>query len=187
MKIFSRLSSALILSIALYGCGGGGNGGGNGGDSYLGDNDLLPAGKATLTFSAASAAPLAAPISGIDFTLTLPPGISVATASNLPGKILDSSLTTGSAPELKTTNLAFGSYSASTNKVHLTMATTSDTFRSGEFLRLACTVAANTNITLGGLKAGAPVTVIKASGIDPATTSTVVLTNSLNVTLGALR
>jgi len=177
MKMCLRMIWGMLIAMALYGCGGGSDGAAPVTDSYV-----FPAGKATLAFTAMSTAHLAVPISGIDFTVTLPPGMSVATAAGASGQISTASIVPGSA--LTGTNLAFGTYSASNGKTHLSMVTTSDSYRSGEFLRLTCTVAGNTNITLGGLKAlNTPVT-LDAVGYDPVSKSTVTLANSVKVILG---
>lgn len=186
MKICLRvIMSGLVLAV-LNGCGGGGNGGDGGVGKPITDSYVFPAGKATLVFSAMSTAKLAASVSGIDFTITLPQGMSVATTGGLSGPIESSWVTPGSS--LSGTNLAFGSYSASSGKTRLGMATTSNSYRSGEFLRLVCTVAPNTSITLGNLKAqNSPVMVLKAVGYDSVTKSTLTLTNNVMVTLGAVK
>lgn len=179
MNICLKLICAMFAMLALFGCGGGDTGGGAP-DSYV-----FPAGTATLTFTAMSTAHLTAPISGIDLSLTLPQGMSVTTTGGVSGQISTASLMPGSS--LVGTNLAFGTYSASSGTVRLSTVTTSDTFRSGEFLRLSCTVAPNTNITLGSLKAlNSPLPALKAVGYDPATMSTVDLSARLKVTLGAV-
>ncbi len=180
MKIYLRVICAALV-LALYGCGDDGGGGGPVGDGYV-----FPAGKATVTFSAMSTARLSAPVSGIDLSITLPAGMSVATSGGSSGRIENASVVPGAG--LTGTNLAFGTYSASTNKVHLSMATTSDTFRSGEFLRLTCAVASRTSITLGILRSlNTPVTLLKGVGYYPASKSTKDLTGALKVALGAVR
>lgn len=180
MKATLNLTLLALACMILFGCGGGGDSGGAVDDSYL-----FPAGTATLTFSAMSTATLPAPISGIDFIVTLPQGMSVTTSGNS-GQIAVASVTAGSA--LSGTNLAYGSYSASTRTAHLTMATTSNTFRAGEFLRLSCNVDLGSTITLADVKAlNAPVNIIGASGYDPVARSTVSLTDKIAVTLGAVR
>lgn len=147
---------------------------------------VLPAGKSVIAFSSISTARLAAPISGIDFTFVLPPGMSVATPNGLSGKIDDEAVQPGAG--MAGTNLAFGSYSASTRKVYLGMATTSDTYRGGEFLRLVCNVDPGTNVTLGNLRAlNNPVVMEKAVGFDSTTNSTVLLTGSLKVLIEQVR
>lgn len=173
----------ILIALAfttLYGCGGGGDGGGS---TPITDSYVFPAGKATITFSAMSTATLPAPVNGIDFSLTLPAGMSLTTADGTSGQIDSTTITSGSA--LTGTSLAYGSYSTSTRRAHLSMATTSSSYRSGEFLRLTCTVAANTSITLGSLKSGSPVTITEAVGYDTTTESTVLLTDKVKVTIGA--
>lgn len=169
--------AALALFATLSGCGGDSTS--TGGDAYV-----FPAGKSVITFSALSTARLAVPISSIDVSITLPPGMSVVTSGGGSGSIDTASVLAGSA--LTGTNLAFGSYSASTRKVRLSMTTASSSYRSGEFLKLLCDVAPNTSISLVALRTlNMPVPVIKAVGYDPATRSTVVLTNRVAVTIEA--
>lgn len=178
-KILALVGLTMAVA-ALYGCGDSG-GSGTATDSYT-----FPAGKATLAFTAMSTATLPVSVSGIDFTLVLPPGMDVTTTAGGSGQIVTDTLTAGST--LTGTNLAYGSYSASTRKAYLSMATTSDTYRSGEFLRLACTVESGTAITLGGLKTlNTPVPVVKAVGYDAATNSTVDLTGKLAVSIGTVQ
>ena len=181
MTLKLKLIGAALAVTALFGCGGDGGGSGPVADTYV-----FPAGKATLTFPAMSTAQLGAPVSGIDFTLKLPAGMSVTTASGGSGQIETASVTAGTA--LTGTNLAYGSYSASTRKAYLTMATTSDTYRAGEFLRLSCTVGSGTSITLADLKAlNSPTTLTKAVGLDAGTSTTVQLTDKVRLTIGAVR
>lgn len=182
MRMFQKVTALAVTALALYGCGGGG---GDGGGGTIDDSYVFPAGAATITFSAMSTAQLPASVSGIDLTLTLPQGMSVTTTGGTSGQIATASVVPGSA--LTGTNLAFGSYSAASRKTHLSMVTTSDSYRQGEFLRLTCTVASNSGITLGSLKSGSPVTVVKAVGYNSATSSTVVLTGKLKVNLGAVK
>ena len=176
-RIMLLLLVVLTLFAALSGCGGDSTS--TGGDAYV-----FPAGKSVITFSALSTARLAIPISAIDVSITLPPGMSVATSGGGSGSIDTASVRAGSA--LAGTNLAFGSYSASTRKVRLSMTTASNSYRSGEFLTLLCDVAPNTSISLVALRTlNTPVPVIKAVGYDSATRSTVVLTNKIAVTIEA--
>lgn len=175
MSFLKRFALIGAASMALSGCGGGSSDPAT--DSYM-----FPAGKATLAFSAISTATLPTSISGIDFDITLPQGMTVATAGGVSGQIETASVQPGAA--LNGTNLAFGSYSVSTGKARLSMATTSSSYRAGEFLRLACTVAPSANITLGNLKAlNNPVTVVKAVGYDPVTQDTVALTGKVKILL----
>lgn len=173
-----KLAVPFLVIATLSGCGDD-DGGGAITDAYV-----FPAGRATLTFIAMSTAQLPAPINGVDFSIVLPQGMSVTTQNGGSGQIDNTTVIPGSA--LTGTNLAYGSYSASTRKAYLAMATTSSTYRSGEFLRLFCTVAPDTRITLGSLKAlNSPTAVTKAVGYDSSTTSTVQLTGKVSVTIGA--
>jgi hypothetical protein len=184
MRIYQKAIGVVVMLTALYGCGGGGGDSSSGGQ--VADSYVFPAGKATLTFSAMSTAQLSAPISGLDFSLVMPQGMSVTTANGTSGQIDGTTVTPGSA--LTGTSLAFGSYSTSTRKAHLGMTTTSDKYRVGEFLRLVCTIAPNKSISLGDLKtANSPVVIIKTVGYDSATSSTVQLTDKVKVTIGAVR
>lgn len=177
MKAIMKLVCAALMIVSLNGCG---NDGGQVTNDYV-----FPAGKTTLAFSAMSTAMLSAPISGVDFYIKLPAGMSLTTESGVSGQIENASVMPGGA--LTGTNLAFGAYSASIRKARLSMVTTSNTYRSGEFLRLVCTVAPNTNITFGDLVAlNSPVAVAKTTGYDPVTMSTVILTNKVKVTIGVL-
>ena len=183
MHSFLKVVAALSLVSVLYGCGDSSNWELTNQSAPQADSHVFPAGKSVVTFSAYSSASLSAPISAIDLSITLPPGMSVATAGGVSGPIDTASVTPGSA--LGGTNLAFGSYSVSTRKVRLSMTTTSSSYRSGEFLRLVCDVAATPAITLGDLRAlNNPVPVVKVVGYNPATQSTVVLTGNVKAAIG---
>jgi hypothetical protein len=148
---------------------------------------VLPKGRSAIAFSAFSTARLAAPISGVELSITLPEGMSVPTSGGTnSGPIETTALVAGTA--LTGTNLAFGSYSASTRKVRLSMTTTSSSYRQGEFLRLFCDVTGAAPVTLGDLRAlNSPVVIKKAVGYDAASQSTVLLTNKLMVTVDAVK
>lgn len=177
MKILQKLMGILLLSLALYGCGH---------DQSTPAGNAFPAGNTTLAFSAYSTATLPASISGIDLTITLPVGMSVATVNGLSGPITTESVKPGTL--LAGTNLAYGSYSASTRKVYLSMATTSDKFRSGEFLRLNCIVEPNTSITLDDLRAlNNPVVIKKAVGFDSVVNSTLNLAGELELLMNVVK
>jgi hypothetical protein len=173
--------------MALSGCGDSDNDGLRSSSDPVAINDsyLFPAGKATLVFSVISTTRLDAPVSGIDIAVTLPHGMSVSTTSGVSGQITPAAIASG--PQLSGTNLSFGTYSASTGKIRLNMATTSTGYRTGELLRLTCSVAPNTNITLTELKAlNSPVVVLKAVGYDPVSKNSVLLNEKLQVTLNAI-
>lgn len=183
MHRFLKIMAALSLVSALYGCGDSNNWQLTNQTAAKDDSYVFPAGKSVITFSAYSSSSLPVPISAIDLSVTLPPGMSVATAGGVSGPIETAAVTPGSA--LTGTNLAFGSYSTATRKVRLSMTTTSGSYRSGEFLRLVCDIAATPSITLGDLRMlNNPVPVVKAVGYNSATKSTVVLTGKVTAAIG---
>lgn len=144
----------------------------------------LAPGTYKLTFSAISTARLSAPISGIDVAVKLPVGLSVSTVTGGgTGQITTASITPGSA--MPATSLAFGNYSASTRTAYLSMATTQDTYRSGQFLNLLFTVASGTSITPNDICAlNMTYPKYKVVGLDTVTHSTVTMTGSVKTTLG---
>lgn len=173
--MITKLSGMIVVFLALYGCGGG-----SGDNSISVSSKNLPAGKNILVFSLSSTAKLRTPVDGVDFSITLLPGMSVATVNGLSGPIAPDSVLSGNLMPAST--LTFGSYSVATRRVFLGMATTGNTFRSGEFLRLICTVAPNTNITLNDLLTlNSPMTIKKGVGFDSVTNTSVVLTGSLKL------
>lgn len=183
MNKIMMLAVTFLLAATLSGCGDTNNWQLTNQSTTQSDAYVFPPGKSVITFSAYSSASLPVPVSAIDLSITLPPGMSVATTGGLSGPVENAAITPGSA--LTGTNLAFGSYSASTRKVRLSMTTTSSSYRSGEFLRLVCDVAATPAITLGDLRAlNNPVPVVKAVGYNPATQSTVVLTGNVKAVIG---
>ncbi len=178
MTHMSRFGILLSFATILAACGGGGDGGTAGG----GTNQFLTPGTHKLTFSAISTARLDAPISAIDVAVKFPAGISVSTPTGGTGQITDASITPGSA--MLTTSLTFGNYSASTRTAYLSMATTQETLRGGQFVNLLFTVAPGTSIMpedIYALNATYPkYTVV---GIDTVTHSSVTMTGSVKTTL----
>jgi hypothetical protein len=146
---------------------------------------LVP-GVYKLTFSAFSTAQLVAPISGIDVAVKFPAGLSVSMVTDGTAQIVSTSVTPGSA--IQATSLAFGVYSASTRTAYLSMATTQETFRSGEFLNLLFTVAPGTSVTPNDIYAlNTTYPNYKVVGVDTSIHSTVVMTGSVTTTLGVER
>jgi hypothetical protein len=136
-----------------------------------------------LTFSAFSTARLVAPISGIDVAVRFPAGLSVSMVTDGTAQITSTSVTPGSA--IQATSLAFGVYSASTRTAYLSMATTQETFRGGQFLNLLFTVAPGTSVTPNDIyNLNAPYQSYKVVGLDTSAHSTVILTDSVKTTLG---
>ncbi|MFZ4854889.1 MAG: hypothetical protein ACOYL3_00705 [Desulfuromonadaceae bacterium] len=187
MNIRTLLLLCVVVT-SLSACGGGG-----GGDliqaappptTVIPGTQALAAGTYKLTFSALSTARLVAPISGIDVAVKLPVGLSVSTVTGGgTGQIVSTSVTPGSA--IQATSLAFGNYSASTRTAYLSMATTQDSYRGGQFLNLLFTVASGTSVTPNDIyNLNATYPKYKVVGLDTVTHSTVTMTGSVLTTLG---
>ncbi len=159
----------VLATVTLQGCGG-----------VAGDPP--PAKKATIAFSAVSTSRLDSPISGIDLSLALPQGMGVATVGGGSGQIETGSVNAGNA--LAGTSIAYGTYSASTRRVRLSLGTVSDAYRSGEFLRLTCGVTDDALLAADALQAlETSLSVLKVAGYDPGTGSSRILTGKVKVTM----
>lgn len=169
MKNLIKAAATVLLIAGLYGCGGSS-------DSAT----ILAPHKTTLAFTAISTAALGSSISGIELNVVLPSGMSVSTSSGT--QIASSSLLPGTALPASATTIIYGSYSASSRKAQLTMGTTGDSYRSGEFLRLVCNVDYATTVTINDLRALNPVMLTNAFGYDSGGNSTQ-LTNKVRVRL----
>ncbi|MBI2355376.1 MAG: hypothetical protein HYV06_10215 [Deltaproteobacteria bacterium] len=147
----------------------------------------LAAGTYKLAFTAISTARLDAPISGIDVAIGLPTGVSLdTTTGGGSGQIGPGALATGNA--IIGTGLAFGNYSVSTHRAYLSMATTQETYRSGNFLLMSFRVepgAVVSEYDIVTLNATYPR--YKVVGMDQATHSSVVLTDRVKTTLSVIR
>ncbi len=170
MKRAALLVGGLLTAVALQGCGGGVAG------------DPPPARKATIAFSALSTARLESPISGIDLSVALPEGLAVTTVGGGSGPIEDGSISSGNS--LAGAHIVYGTYSASTRRVRLSMATVSDAYRGGEFLRLDCGVTDKTIVPSDALRAlESSLSVKKVAGYDPGAMSTRILTGKVRVSM----
>ena len=146
-------------------------------------SQVLPPGVYKLTFAAISTARLAAPISAIDVAVKLPAGLSVSTVTGGSGQITSTSVTTGSA--IQASMLAFGNYSASTRTAYLTMATSQESYRSGQFLNLLFTVTSGASVTPNDIFAlNVTYPAYMVVGLDTATHNSVTMTGSVKTTLG---
>jgi hypothetical protein len=113
--------------------------------------DTMTEGTYQLSFSA-NPTGAAAPVGGVNLTLALPAGVTVATTADGTGQILGTSLTAGSA--LKGTTLLVGKYAPASNLVHFTLTTVAATAWSGEYARLKISVPAGATFTQQTLLAG---------------------------------
>ena len=164
---------ALAGSIMLAGCGGGG-----------GSGNIPTSTSVVVAFSLVSTARLPARISGVNIAAHLPAGVSVATDSANPRQISATALVAGSAMDSlpAADKIIIGSYSSDGNLVSISTAGAAGTpgFGPGEYARLTCLVAPGVNVTENGIRAlNTPLASFKVTGFDPATHSTVDLTNLL--------
>lgn len=177
MKIKNMLLTGLVM-LSISACGGG--------DNPSPNTQPLSAGTYRLTFSAISTARLDAPVSGINVAVKLPAGLSVATTTGGSGQIAVASVTPGST--VQGTVLAFGNYSVSTRTAYLSMATTQDSYRGGQFLNLLFSVAANVSVTPNDIFALNTIySTYKVVGLDAVSHSTVVMTDKVKTTLGVVQ
>ena len=177
------MCSAAVLLSACGGCGGDLIVTPGATNPVASNTRILVPGIYKLTFSAYSTARLIAPISGIDVAVKFPVGLSVSVVTDGTAQIVSTSVTPGSA--IQATSLAFGVYSASTRTAYLSMATTQETFRGGQLLKLLFTVAPGTSVTPNDIyNLNAPYQSYKVVGLDTSIHSTVTLTDSVKTTLG---
>jgi hypothetical protein len=116
----------------------------------------------------------------MDLVVTLPEGMSVATNGSASEEIASDAVVPNSS--VGGTTLASGRYTASSRKAHLSLITTSNTYKGGEFLRLKCNIAANSGVTRE-MAAASPVMIVKAVGFDPETRTSVTVTDKIKVTM----
>jgi hypothetical protein len=171
------IPSALLLSLTA--CGGGGGG--------TSANQTPPSTSktATISFSVISTARLTAPVQGVQISALLPAGVTVAT---------DAGSTTLSSAALATGNgitsanrQVYGTYSAAIRKVKITVVTTEDTFRGGEFAKLTVSYPATTTLTTTDFtSANAPLFPFFEAGGYVLGSGSVDLTGKLRASLGVV-
>lgn len=175
----SVLMSAVMLSISACGGGDGNNGTFNPG---VPGTRPLAAGTYKLVFTAVSTARLDAPISGIEVTVKLPAGLSVATTTGRSDQIADASVICGRV--LQETALAFGNYSVSTRTAYLSVATSQGAYRGGQFLNLLFTVASGTSVSPNDIyNLNSTFSHYNVVGLNTDTHNTVQLTGKVQTTL----
>lgn len=128
----------LSLFLILTACGGGGG-------TTPSPPPPIPK-TATISFSVISTARLTAPVQGVQLSAYLPVGVTVAT--NVGSTTLSSAALTVGSGITGANRQVYGSYSAPIRKVKITVATTEDTFRGGEFAKLTVSYPATITLTV---------------------------------------
>ncbi len=170
-KILSLLSLALILTA----CGGGGGGGSTPATSKT----------ATLSFSVISTAQLSAPVQGVQLSAWLPVGVTVAT--NAGSSTLSSTVLAAGSGITSANRQVYGSYSAAIRKVKITVVTTEETFRGGEFAKLTVSYPVATTLTTNNFTSlNAPSFPFFEAGGYVVGSGNVDLTNKLRASLGVV-
>jgi len=180
-----------LFILLVTGCGGGG-----GGSSITnGQTPASPAQKtAVITFSAISTSRLPVRINGVEIIAILPNGITVPTESTIPSQVSVFALAAGNAVSsaVSSNSYVFGSYSASSKKIKISVAdssSTQDGFGPGDFVQLTCDVTSGTILTENNFTVlNSPLLYMKVVGYDSTSRNTVNLTSylkpSLKVTFG---
>ena len=178
----TKIGLLITMGLLLLGC----REGGSGGIAAGGVTSALPPGTYHLSFAVATPTPADAPIIGVDLTVPLPKGVTVATTTDGTGRIPDSALALGSA--LQDTSLILGRYQASQNQARLSLTTAPGTAWSGEFARLAITIPTGVKVTEYALTQGV-LAQLPACNIVGLTSShdTVSLTSTVTTTLNLLK
>lgn len=135
------MGGAGAVGLLLLGCTGGGSNSNSDGVA-VSDRHALASGSYQLVFSVdASAA--SSPVTGLELTVQLPKGVTVATDAD--GKILASALSVGGA--VKGTNLITGRYVASTQQAILSLSAAATTNWTGEFAKLNLGIPVGVNLS----------------------------------------
>ena len=133
------MGGAGVIALLMLGCTGGSSNTNNDG---IPDHRALASGSYQLVFSVdASAAP--SPVTGLELTVQLPKGVTVATDAD--GKILASALSVGGA--VKGTNLITGRYVASKQQAVLSLSAAATTSWTGEFAKLNLAIPDGVNLS----------------------------------------
>ncbi len=145
-----------------------------------GATGTLAPGSYTLSFALDSAPGLRTPVSGASLTVTLPPGVTVATAGPGVDQIASGSLSGGSA--LTGPTVIAGRFAAVSREAALAVATVPPGGWSGELLRLRVEVQPGAAVSEADLQ-GVPVRAWKSVGIDDGSRDTVALTDRTRATI----
>lgn len=128
-----------VVGLLMLGCTGNGSNGNSG--EFVSHFPLAP-GNYQLVFSVdASATSL--PVTGLELTVQLPKGITIAT--DVDGRILPSALSTGSA--VKGSNLITGRYVASTQQAVISLTAAATASWNGEFAKLNLAIPSGVKVS----------------------------------------
>lgn len=128
MRQIQKTPAVFALVFTLSACGGGG------GATTQSNNQQCTIKTATISFNVFSTSRLAAPVQGVQLSAYLPDGVTVSTVAS--STILSSASLTAGSGIISANRQVYGSYSAPIHKVKISVVTTEDTFRIGEFAKL---------------------------------------------------
>jgi hypothetical protein len=134
---------------------------------------VIKAGVLTLTTVSTPALSAGTAIDGLDFTITMPAGITVKTTDAVSGAVADSAMLFSSAAAALPNTLAVGKFDKASKTLHIIVANTQPGFATGEFMHINFDVDIAGGGTFPTDPAAFTVTVNQASGgADPKNTGT---------------
>jgi len=169
------LTAALVLLLSgCYNSSGSGSG-----------PSPLAAGDYRLAFALPAQTGSTTAVNGVDLTVALPAGVTVATVDAGTGQIADASMAAG--PALTGTSLMAGRFAAS--QAHVSLTTAASAAWSGDFLRLTVTIPAGVKVTEAGLLKTVSAGLAASTVVGLASTShdTVTLTGTLAPTVSLVQ
>ena len=169
-----------VLGLVLgLGCSGSGSKSADASSTTAPTSGLLAQGSYTLAVTLPTAT---LPVSALDLTLTLPPGVSVATFGT-EGQISGSALRAGS--DVLGSSMVTGTYLTAPNQARLSLVAAPGTAWSGQALVLVVTVATPVAAALFQ-SLNAPLPACAVVGLDAVNHNTVLLTGQMTPTLAVL-
>jgi len=171
-----RISSSGIVALTLtlaIGC--------SGGSSDSGPKPLA-AGSHTLSVEIQPVTGATVPVSGLDLTLVLPPGVTIATQGSGSSEIAAADLTAGSAVP-GATKVVAGSYRSGPQQVRLGLTAGPSAVWSGEALRLTFFAPANQIMATDFQALNTSPVALTAVGVDTITHSSVIITKQVQIIL----
>lgn len=167
-------AGALLLGLGCYN---------KSSSSQAADPGTFSAGTYQLSVQLAPAAGAGVPISGVDLTLALPAGVSIAVSNPATGQIDPAALKAGGA--VTGTSVVLGTFLAAQKQVHLTLVAAPTASWGGEAFRVTFQTAGT--ITLKDLQAlNSTLPGFRVAGVDTTAHSTVLLTSEVTSSLSIL-